>query len=143
MEECKITETEQKTRKQWLFSTAALLFLFPLAVFVFFVAFFKLIHVPGEFLFRELGSCMGGLIPLWIIWHCCYRKYGTRLITLWLFASPLSQVREIYGVIKEGFNPIVICVAAIELGLFVWWYLLSLRIRKLNKSAREKALLAA
>ena len=78
-----------------------------------------------------------GILSLWLIWYCAYKNPGTRLLTFWLVMSPIKRITNIGQKLSEPSGVLIIIALVIENGIFLWWYLLSLKLRKINK-ARQK-----
>jgi hypothetical protein len=139
---CVINKSEAKTRKRWLFSTFCFFILYPLALFALFAILSNWIHLSEDALIEPLVYAIVVLFQMWIIWHCSYKKYGTRLLTLWLVVSPFRHLMSIVEILKETSNIWSIGFIVIDVGFFLWWYLLSLQIRKINKTVQERISLA-
>ncbi len=134
---CTINKSEEKTHKYWLFSSLCMLVLFPLIVLGFMVTLSKQIDIPESVLYECLIYVILGILSLWLIWYCAYKNPGTRLLTFWLFTSPIKRITQIGQELSESSDVLIIIPLIIESGIFLWWYLLSLKLRKINK-ARQK-----
>jgi len=133
-----MNKSEEKIRKHWLFSTISLLILYPIALFAFLAALSEGVHIPEDALIEPLAYAFTGLFSLWLIWHCAYRKYGTGMLGFWLIVSPFKQLASIVEALKEPCNGWTIAFIALGIGVFLWWYLLSLKMRKVNKSIQSR-----
>lgn len=135
---CIINKSEEKTRKHWLLSTFCFLVFYPLTLFAFFAILSHWLPIPKNTGIGLIAHAFTGLFSLWIVWHCAYKKYGTRLLTFWLIIIPFKQLASIVEVLKETWDLWTIFFLALDIGVFLWWYLLSLKMRKVNKSIQER-----
>lgn len=136
---CVINKSEEKVRKHWLFSTWFFFFLYPIALFAFFAVLSEKVYIPEDAIYEQLVYAIAGLIPIWLIWHCAYRKNGIKLLTFWLVVGPIKMLASIAEISNEPCNVWVNAFVAINIGLFIWWFLLSLEMRKVNKSIQERS----
>ncbi len=130
--------SENRIRKHWLFSTASLLIFYPLALFAFFSFLSTRISISEEALIEPLAYAIAGLIPLWLIWHCAYRKHGTKLLSFWMVVSPIKMLASIVGCLKEPCNLWVIAFILLDVAIFLWWWLLSFKMKAVNKTIQER-----
>jgi hypothetical protein len=133
---CVISKSLNKTRKHWLFSTFSFLILYPLALalFSFFTDLSERIAISEDALIELLAYAFGGVIPMWMIWHCAYRKHGTRLLTFWLFVSPLQML----GAIVESCNSRTLIFLLLNLAIFLWRLFMSIKMKAINKMIQER-----
>jgi hypothetical protein len=135
-----ITRFQSRTRKLWLFSTFTLLVLNPLAYLVFFAILSAEASLSKETLIAFLACTVKCGIPMLIIWHCAYRRYGTKLLTLWLFMTPFNIFALILAAFLAYSNVWVMACILIELFVCVWWFIISLKMRTINKTIRAMLL---
>ncbi len=121
-----VTKAEYKTRKQWLISTLIMQGFAPLLL---------LLGLPFPLEQKEIVMLLGPLLSLWILYHCAYRNCGIKWLTLVLILSPLGILRALNEIPSHNFS--TICFDTIQIALYIWWYILSLRLRKLNKKILE------
>lgn len=129
----RISDADKILRKRWLFVTFIRYLIYPFLLFAFFAILSEKIHIQEDFLYTLLGAAFSGLIPLWMIWHCAYRKYGISLISCWLILSPFTMLYSIIALFRE-WSSVLMVICTIDIAIFAWWYCLSLKMRKINKS---------
>lgn len=138
---CTIDSSKCKTHKLWFFSIFCYLFLYPLGMFLFFSVLGQEVPMPIKF-FNPLSFAIMTPIELWLIWHCAYRKPGTKLLTFWLFFSPLEWLISMVMALKES-NPWMIGFIPVDTSIFLWCYLMSIKVRNINKTINERLTLSA
>ena len=132
--------SENRIRKHWLLSTASFLIFYPLALFAFLSFMSTRISIPEDALIEPLAHALAGSFALWLIWHCAYKKYGTKLLSLWLVVSPIKMLASIVECLKEcgEINVWVIALVSLEISIFLWWWLLSFKMKAVNKAIQER-----
>lgn len=133
-----ISKSQNKTRKHWLLSTFSLLILYPLVLFAFFAVLSESVAIPKDALIESLIHAFAGIIPMWIIWHCAYRKYGTKFLTFWLVTSPIKALASIVEFLKESYDSWTIAYILLDLAFFSWWFIISLKMRTVNKTIQKR-----
>ena len=122
-----MTEKDKKTRRHWLIATLVYFLGFPALLFLIFVilAGDRLATIALFAFILILSS-----IPFWIIYHCAYRKPGTKWLMFYLITVPIQFVSSLPSLRDDprAWLGIVIC-----LPICIWWYVLSLKLRKINK----------
>ena len=132
-----MSQKEAKIRKYWLIATILLLLVIPLLSFAFLAVVFK---IPvSVVIVWQLTTGLAGLIPLWIIWHCAYKKPGTKWLTCWLICTPLYSLQTWVQLVKEPWDPWFTGIAVFDLLCYVGWYVLSLKLRKINKQLQANS----
>ncbi len=134
-------EKEKTTRKKWLVT-----FLSNYAFYWISCAFLMVFF--GEASKKELAYRLGLFISLtlfigmmmWVIYHCAYKKKGTRLLSWIVIVAPIQTV---LSVAKEGFNPSTWYFTAFDLILFGFFWFNSLHLRKINLEIKTRKQLAA
>jgi len=123
-----------KDRKQWLIATIVFFILYPLLVLVF-LAIFPEQRTPTyvDVWYVPLAYTLTNLTLLWIIWHFAYKNQGTALLTCWLIWGPIRVLLSTTGLFKESWTPWVFIENVLDLSIYAWWYILSLRLRRMNK----------
>jgi hypothetical protein len=127
-----MNESEEKTRKHWLVASFCFLFFYPVASTALVAIIFS-----KTLTMLLAWTAVIGLLQLWLIWHCAYKKHGTKLLTFWLFTAPLAQLGSVVIAFKIDCSAITIGNSIVQIGVFLWWYLLSLKLRKFNKAIQE------
>lgn len=142
-----MSDSERKTRKRWLLSLFCCTALCPLILLALFaVLSFWFPFARHALIERSVGACTS-LITMWVMWHCAYKKHGTKLLTFWLMILPLFGIKGMGTIFPEVVNknyPIsMLCIMPLDIGLCIWCFLLSLNVWKINKAVRERKTLAA
>lgn len=130
--------SENRIRKHWLLSIASFLVFYPIALFAFLSVMSMSISIPEDTLIEPLAYALAGSFSLWLIWHCAYKKHGTKLLSLWMVISPLKMLASIVEYLKEPCNAWVISIVLIEISIFLWWWLLSFKMKAVNKTIQER-----
>ncbi len=140
--EISISSKESKIRKWWLYTTVFYLtgcslicsaILFVLSYFTF---------ISEEVILECLAYSFAGLIPLACIYYCAYKKPGTCLLTFWLIACPFRFLADIIKDFKEwGVDGWTVGEAVFRIMVFLSWYVLSIKLRQINKNIKDKKLL--
>ncbi len=133
-----VNTSEISTRKQWLLSSLCWLVLYPFAVCTIFFSLSIWIQMPDDVITAPLSRAVGGLISMPLIWYFAYKKLGTKLLIFWLVISPGIQLTNSIESLMATRSSWMIMYVAIDAGVFLWWYLMSLKVRKVNKTIRER-----
>lgn len=84
-----------------------------------------------------IGNLLGAFIATSIFlasyYHCTYKKYGTKLLTYSLFAGPLFTILSFFFYPRDL---LTIISGVLSLGVYIYWYALSLKVRRINKKAQ-------
>lgn len=76
---------------------------------------------------------VGLFLSAYLIYHCAYKKHGTKFLTIWLVATPLSTAFFFPAMLKEYTStPSLIWIAFSNL-FYVYYYFACLNLRKINK----------
>lgn len=128
IENGEMSEKDKKTRRHWLIATLVYFLGFPALLFLMFVilAGDRLATIALFGLILILSS-----IPFWIIYHCAYRKPGTKWLMFYLIILPIQFVSSLQSLRED---PRAWLGIIIGLPICIWWYVLSLKLRKINKS---------
>lgn len=131
-------DCENRIRKHWLLSAASFLIFYPLALFAFLSFMSTRISIPEGALIEPLAHALAGSFALGLIWHCAYKKHGTKLLSLWMVVSPIKMLASIAECLKESCNIWVISLVLIEISIFLWWWLLSFKMKAVNKTIQGR-----
>ena len=106
----KISSLNATLRKQWLLATAincigwSIFICLVLTLRLFFNKIhFSLLYEAEEFQELAVGASVG-LLQMGLIYYCAYKKYGTKLLTLWLILGPFQYLAEILKDLKTGWG---------------------------------------
>lgn len=137
-----ITTSENRIRKHWLISTASISVIFPLALFVFLCflsAHITISHDELKDLLREpLVDAFKGSFSMWLIWFCAYRKPGIKLLTVWLIMTPIWMLASTMKCLMESSDLWTVIAILVEFLIFLWWYVLSFKLRAVNKVIKKR-----
>lgn len=136
-----VSEEQNNIRKNWLRALAALLTM----NFVF--SIFFLPKDPAYVLMppmaKMIAALMNTLVPLgfnYIVYHCAYKKMGTKLLTFLLIVTPIALGASLavyfMGTVQWPRDLWVRAYMVVSTALSVWWYVLNWKMRALNKSLR-------
>jgi len=67
------------------------------------------------------------------LYRCTYVKPGVKFLTFALIVGPLLKLKATFDALKAGHDLVTLFALAVNLGFYVWWYVLSLQMRKMNK----------
>lgn len=132
------TTSEEKIRNHWLLSTFCFLVLYPLLLCVLMAVLSVYVPVTQKGIYEPLGYAASGTLSLLIIWHCAYRKFGNRLLRLWLVVVPARTFVSTMEYFKVPYSAWTIVFIVIETSLFLWWFVLTLKMLRINKAVRKR-----
>jgi len=131
-----MSREEQKMRKRWLVLTLCY-FLIPAALLFVPVVVVLFSNTPFSIMVLLLLALpVLELIKLWIFWHCAYKKRGTALLTFCLVAGPLLVLLSLVGWLMGHRDPWtleMLVIAVVVTPIYIWWYVLSFKLRKINR----------
>jgi hypothetical protein len=130
--------SENRIRKHWLLSTASLLVFYPIALLAFASIMSMRISISEYTFIRLFAGVLAGLTRLWLIWHCAYKKHGTKLLSFWMVVGPLQMIRAIVESLKGPCGAWDIVFVLIETLLFMWWWLFSFKMKTANETIQER-----
>jgi hypothetical protein len=130
-------QKKAKIRKYWLIATILLLVVIPQLSFAFLAFVFK---IPVSLVIVwQLTTGVASLSSLWIIWHCAYKKPGTKWLTCWLVCAPFYFLQTLLQLLRDPWNGWFAGMAVFDLLCYVGWYVLSLKLRKINKQLQANS----
>ena len=127
---------EKSVRKQWLILTIIALLAWPLLTLIFFTVLSKQEQVPGSVYWIFVSMALLTVLFVYILYRCAYVKPGIRFLTFLLIVGPLLKIKATMDALKTGHDAVTLIALAVNLGLYIWWYILSLQLRKMNKRIR-------
>lgn len=128
------SQSEIKTRKHWLFATLSYLIVGRFVALPFIMLLSMKEIDPTAVLIGTIMAVILSIIPMLVIWHCTYRKFGTKLLTVWLVLC-LTDLFKIFLCAAPGWPK---AVFILDVLVFIWWYVLSLKVRAINKRIRKR-----
>lgn len=132
-----LSTAEERVRKNWLY-LSAFYFLFPALILVGFTAFLWLVNIQNSEWFESLKAILKDVLKFGLGWHCAYRKHGIKLLTLWLYFSPFIMVIQFGVLLWLSFDPWLVPLIAFDAGIYIWWYVLTYKMRKINLVIQER-----
>lgn len=134
-----LTESEQKTRKQWLVIFYVILIYNTLYQF-YIMNFYS---DPNSFPLVSIVISFAIIVLFAVIqYHCIYRKYGTRWLTFFLYSIPIGAALSIAilyfrpaGLVKNP--PILFQIIPILLAIVYW--VPCYKLRKINKRIQRES----
>jgi hypothetical protein len=141
----RFSKQEKSVRKHWLVSTVVCFGLQALVNFLIFsfVAFVFL--AEGAVLstcyytaIAYVGICALSLTPFYLLYRCAYQKCGTGVLTFFLIFEAVLLLFSLIQVVR-GESDTKINMIAFGSALSIWWGVLSLKLRKLNKKISIEA----
>lgn len=139
-----MTESEIKTRKQWL-TVLIVSGVMNVCYFAF--------HTLGDPAYSEFPNWVKQIILAinftsilafsYILYRCIYQKPGTKMILFLLIVAPIvmsvSILGYLFGKVPMPSNIWLWAHFLLSNGLGIWWYILNLKMRQINKKAQERA----
>jgi hypothetical protein len=129
-------EQKKRIKRNWLIS--AILFQLVLPFIINFLTFQDnpLDHSSKGNIIGSIYILIVSLLCFWVIFHCAYRKQGTRLLTIGLVISPFYWIGNIIESMVQHIPimPLIFCSV-----FFVWWYINCLYLKRLNKELKRLA----
>lgn len=130
-------KSEQKTRKHWLYLTIAHSCYIPVACLI--IVIMGILQQGCAVFLLGIPLLMGFLvaIPLGMFWHCAYKNPGTRLLTFSIVMGPIRLLLSL-GNFTRIIYPIEIPCALFEICFYLYWYVMTIKVRKINKTIQEQ-----
>lgn len=129
----RLSSEEKKFRKRW-FKTSILLMLFlPLLYLA------ASINTTREFFFMICFFAATEFSRFLVFYHCSYKKHGNKFLTFTLFMVPIGTLKSLPTWIELSQNFYVKPFLITHLVILVYWYVLSLKLRKINKKWRQES----
>ncbi len=96
----------------------------------------------SEYTKMIVGTLIGSLIFLASVYMCAYRKPGTRLLQVLLIVSPILFVKNVIQIFfgrtfSDSGNIWILIIALVEIGIFIWWYWLTSKLKTLNSQIKK------
>lgn len=135
-------DDDNKIRKHWLIFTSLNYLTFPFLLLIKMANESESIDITQLVLGFCIMSCLC-LMGFLLIYHCAYKKYGNILLTFLLIVSPIRMVADIFQSLQESLDILSTILILLDSGIFLWWYALSLKLRKLNSKIRSQSMLSS
>lgn len=150
-----MTPYEIKIRKNWLITTI-LVTLIPfifLTILYFWSVTWNILDKTE--IYTSMLVTLLYAIPSYILIHCTYKKFGTAYLTFNLIFSPFHFLKATFSTCQEikvllslngapsSLIIIVISTVIANISIYIFWYWISLRIRKVNKVIQRRQILSS
>lgn len=138
-----LSAKDQKVRKQWLI--ALLVFSAPYLLAILAVlgmgayGYFSGDSSLNNLVFYAIvGFLALSLLGVYIPYRCAYKSPGLILLTIYLIFVPLMVLMNVYRLWRNGFDIIPFVFFLFGTAISAWWYILSFKLRKINKNLRAQ-----
>lgn len=139
-----ISAKDKRTRKWWLVT----LLVFSVPNFLIHILGFAILALapvpsnasPKDFYFVYIVSGTAVLLSglaVYIPYRCAYKSPGTILLTLILIVLPLIYGMGLYKFLQSNWEWKHLLALIIVTAILAWWYFLSFKLRKINKTLRS------
>ncbi len=129
---------DAKTRKRWFIVTFLYGLFIPLGIVAFFAVISRTttIQIPFIIIKEAVITAFYSFISFFILWLCAYRKPGTIALTMSLIFTPLTVLYNLYTLVSLP-SPLATSMKThfiIHTALITVWYVLSIKLRKINRN---------
>jgi hypothetical protein len=128
-----ISQKEINQRSDWLIATIASFGLCPLLAITSFAKLSENTDLFNNIWYQLAASTFGSLVSFWLIWHCAYKKPGTKLLTSCLILAPIDALLLALNLFQEPWNIWNTVVNVINASIFLWWYIQCIKLKRINK----------
>ena len=128
-----LSSHEKSLRKQWLVISIIAILAWPLITLGFMTFILRKQHVPGAVYWVSLVVALLTVLVFYVLYRCAYVKPGIRFLTFVLIVGPLLKLKATFDALKMGHDHVTLIALAVNLGFYAWWYILSLKLRQMNK----------
>lgn len=136
-----LDKQDRKTRKQWIVLLFLQYLFFPLSLVIGLFVICRVLPVQIPRIIVEIAVQNGfyGILSFWVLWFCAYRRPGIIALTLSLIFTPIQTVLLIYSrfPLLKDFDLLSFCILFFNILFTTLIYILTLRVRKINKSIRN------
>jgi len=137
---------EEKIRRHW-YICLWILTLYPVVVALFGLILGTTTHILDKESIRDiiksLINSFASLPFAYLLYFCAYKKPGTVFLTLNLICTPLllcwDLSKKTLPTDNFGFY-LSLIIISLDVGLTAWWFVLSLKLRKINKKIQNQIL---
>ena len=131
------TPKEKSLRKQWLIISLIAILAWPIITLAFMSYISMKEHVPQGVYLVYLAVALITILLFFILYRCAYVKPGIRFLTFCLIIGPLLKLKATIDALKVGHDHVTLIALFANLAFYVWWYILSLKLRKMNKRIKH------
>ena len=133
----KFSPEEKAMRRRWLVLSMIVIWVWPLISLGFLIYEVTTQHLPFEaysmYFWVYLAVTLLSAVIYVVLYRCAYLKPGVRFLISLMIVWPLLKVKAIADAVKTGHDYLSWISIVVNVGLFVWWYILSLKLIKMNK----------
>jgi hypothetical protein len=127
-----LTIKEQATRKRWLFCTILGFVGVPLILAI-------ILNACNLEWSTSIFIAFMGIVPAAIMWKYSYKKNCDNFLIGWMIFGAFINVYRISLLIKGEQDGFEIAGWAFDLGLYIWWYIESFSLLKINKKRKKES----
>lgn len=124
---------EKFLKKQWLILSIITILAWPLITLGFMTFISMKEHIPAGIYWVYFVVVLLTVLIFYALYHCAYVKPGIRFLTFVLIVGPLLKLKTTFDALKVSHDHVTVIAMAVNLGFYAWWYVLSLKLRKINK----------
>jgi hypothetical protein len=124
---------EKSIKKQWLALSIIAILAWPLVTLGFMTYLSQKEHVPAGVYWVYCIVALITVLVFYVLYRCAYVKPGIRFLTFCLIVGPLLKLKATVDALSTSHDHVTLNALAVNLGFYAWWYVLSLKLRKINK----------
>ncbi len=132
------TPKEKSLRKQWLVFSLIAIVAWPIVTLGFLAYVNFKTAVPASIYFVYISVILITAAVFYILYKCAYKKPGIRFLTFCLIVGPLLKLQGAVGTLKQAHDNTTLLALIINLAFYAWWFILSLKLRKMNKAIQHQ-----
>lgn len=127
------TPQEKSLRKQWLIVSLLAIIGLPLVTLGMMVYMAVRVPVSAEIFYVYFAVIALTILTFYILYRCAYKKPGIRFLIFCLIIGPLLKIQGAVNAFRVEHDGLTVFAVIFNLAFFVWWYVLSLKMVKINK----------
>lgn len=136
-----LSPEEKALRRRWLILSMIVIWVWPLISLGFLVYEVTTKHLPFEtysmYFWVYLAVTLLAAVIFCVLYRCAYVKPGVRFLTFLMIVWPLLKAKAITDAVMTGHDYVSWISIVVNVSFFVWWYVLSLKLIKLNKRIKN------
>src|SRR5258708_23597106 len=129
-----IDDKEKQVRKHWAFALFGNIGFFLLLAF--------LVIVSGRDALISSALFVVSLSSMYILYRCAYKKHGTCLLTINLIFQPFYFIKIVFDILHTT-DALSMSILLLDSALYIWLYVLSFQLRKINEKIQLQTVLAS
>ena len=131
------TPKEKSLRKQWLVLSLIAILAWPIITLGFLAYLNSKEPVPKEFVGIYLAVILVTVGVFYALYRCAYKKPGIRFLTFCLILGLLLKIQGAVSTLKQAQDSTTVVALIVNLAFYAWWFVLSLKLRKMNKAIQS------